>query len=476
MANIIKLKIQNSELGKNVCVWFDSGDIEVFPVTSETQSILDEFSADAIDAAELVNRFAAMAEGAVNVVSEAKQAVSVHLEKVSEHLSCDGMHVYFDGASFDKIRLDPVLEKHLIRLMTARNESPAAERDWQSYAAFAENLYANVDPRIREQFVNWLEAQKWLTFTEDGCFIGYKGCQKNAQTGIAESIYTGPGIVNGDVYNGHIPNPDGAVVEIDRSLVENNPSVGCASGMHVGTYDYARRWGDGILCRVKVNPRDVISVPFDCSAQKIRCCRYTVLDHEEYDRYGRGHDTPYSDYRDTMTYGGTDDFDDEFDEEDYEDWCDSWFEFDPYACDHYDSRCESVECFSCEHYDGERDYQFECFCENHEEEYREELHEARGEEADFGAVDAPMANDGCGCGCGWARGFERKHEHSSERDSQCDAFGDWWGEVAADAPRTESADDVKIDDEKDEPQDAKAEIEDLSKAFGLDGVGIKLNM
>lgn len=452
MANIIKLKIQNSELGKNVCVWFDSGDIEMFPVTSETQSILDEFSAGAIDAAELINRFAAMAEGAANVVSEAKQAVSVHLEKVSERLSCDGMHVYFDGASFDKIRLDPVLEKHLIRLMTARNDSPAAERDWQSYAAFAENLYSNVDPRIREQFVNWLESQEWLTFTEDGCFIGYKGCQKNAQTGIAESIYMGPGIVNGDVYNGHIPNPDGAVVEIDRSLVENNPSVGCASGMHVGTYDYARGWGAGILCRVKVNPRDVISVPFDCSAQKIRCCRYTVLDHEEYDRYGIG-DAPYSDYRDTMTYGEANGFDDdEFDEEDYEDWCDSWFEFDPYACDHYDSRCESVECFSCEHYDGERDYQFECFCENHEEEYLEELH---AEQSDETAMGAPWGYD------------------SNPVCKECDDAAD--STYSADVCAV-SADDVKFDDAKDEPQDAKAEIEDLSKAFGLDGVGIKLNV
>jgi hypothetical protein len=29
---------------------------------------------------------------------------------------------------------------------------------------------------------------------------------------------------------------------------------------------------------VSVNPRDVVSVPKDCGYQKLRTCRYTVLD------------------------------------------------------------------------------------------------------------------------------------------------------------------------------------------------------
>ena len=29
---------------------------------------------------------------------------------------------------------------------------------------------------------------------------------------------------------------------------------------------------------MSVNPRDVVSVPKDCEFQKLRCCRYVVLD------------------------------------------------------------------------------------------------------------------------------------------------------------------------------------------------------
>ena len=36
-------------------------------------------------------------------------------------------------------------------------------------------------------------------------------------------------------------------------------------------------FGQGSLLEVRLNPRDVVSVPTDCSAQKLRCCRYTVV-------------------------------------------------------------------------------------------------------------------------------------------------------------------------------------------------------
>ncbi|MDQ2739570.1 MAG: hypothetical protein M3Y35_13360, partial [Actinomycetota bacterium] len=52
-----------------------------------------------------------------------------------------------------------------------------------------------------------------------------------------------------------------------------------AHGLHVGTFEYAKNFGHKLLI-CSVNPRDVVSVPRDCGFQKLRTCRYTVLDEQ----------------------------------------------------------------------------------------------------------------------------------------------------------------------------------------------------
>ena len=88
---------------------------------------------------------------------------------------------------------------------------------------------------------------------------------------------SGRATVNGTTHIGHIPNPPGAVVEMPRTQVSDDRHNGCTTGLHVGTWDYASAFGPKTLI-VSVNPRDVVSVPKDCGYQKLRTCRYTVLD------------------------------------------------------------------------------------------------------------------------------------------------------------------------------------------------------
>lgn len=239
---------------------------------------------------------------------EVAEKVCERLERMSDHITTDGRHVFYDNATFEHIRLDEVLEDHLVRLLQEDGIDGAKGDDaFMAYCRFAERLYGNTDARIREQLVRWLEAQGWLTFDMQGRLIGYRGVQTGVD-GVAESIHRGPGYVDGKRVNGHVPNPDGAVIEIDRDIVVNDPSCGCSVGLHVGTYDYASSWAMSaehgpLLLRVAVAPEDVISVPFDCSAQKIRCCRFEVLEHEElspelkeqYERQLAYHDSDYAD-------------------------------------------------------------------------------------------------------------------------------------------------------------------------------------
>jgi len=77
--------------------------------------------------------------------------------------------------------------------------------------------------------------------------------------------------------NAHLNNRPGNVVEIPRSYVETSREYGCAQGLHVGSFEYAKDFADGALVSVSVNPRDVVSVPSDQDYQKCRVSRYEVL-------------------------------------------------------------------------------------------------------------------------------------------------------------------------------------------------------
>jgi hypothetical protein len=63
-----------------------------------------------------------------------------------------------------------------------------------------------------------------------------------------------------------------------RSLVDDNRSVACSVGLHVGSFHFANGfYGGGKLLVVKINPRDVVSVPADAGDQKIRVHRYVIV-------------------------------------------------------------------------------------------------------------------------------------------------------------------------------------------------------
>lgn len=146
--------------------------------------------------------------------------------------------------------------------------------DWKPLVAFLEKVYSNVSPGIRENLSRWLKAESF-TILPNGNILGYRGLNADYT-----SKHAGPGVVNGVTVNGHLDNSVGNIVEIDAALVENNPAVGCASGLHVGTYSYASGWAGygGVMVSVEVDPRHVRSVPYECNDSKMRVSKYKVLD------------------------------------------------------------------------------------------------------------------------------------------------------------------------------------------------------
>jgi hypothetical protein len=116
---------------------------------------------------------------------------------------------------------------------------------------------------------------KELPITEDGCFIAYRGVQNDyySKSGSKSTkVLQGKVNENGQIYNGI-----GEVIEVARRGVSDDRNVHCHEGsLHIGSLDYAKGWASKLVL-VKVNPKDVVSVPNDCESQKCRVCKYEVI-------------------------------------------------------------------------------------------------------------------------------------------------------------------------------------------------------
>lgn len=130
---------------------------------------------------------------------------------------------------------------------------------------FLENLLQNSSKNSIEQLWKFIEHHK-LPLTEDGYLLAYKTVRSDYK----------------DKYSGSIDNSIGQVIKMDRSKISDDPNKHCSTGLHVGGLAYSgpNGWygssGDKCVI-VKVNPKDVVCVPHDHEATKVRVCEYEVV-------------------------------------------------------------------------------------------------------------------------------------------------------------------------------------------------------
>lgn len=220
--------------------------------------------------------FAELLEGAredaspdeLRKLADLSVAAAERFERLGERVTVADGRVYFDG---DEV--DATITRQIRRCL----DDPSVG-DWYPLVRFMENVAANPNAHSREQLFDWLNDRDF-TITDDGSFVAYKGVTED-ESGEYVSTSSGHGIVDGEAHTGRLPNPVGAIVEMPRSDVQHDPTEGCSTGLHVGTYEYARTYASAALLTVHVNPRDVVSVPTDCNAEKMRVCRYIVHNDE----------------------------------------------------------------------------------------------------------------------------------------------------------------------------------------------------
>jgi hypothetical protein len=145
-----------------------------------------------------------------------------------------------------------VVARRIVELITQGENA-------DSLIKFLENLLANPSRRAVEELYTFLQHQN-LPITEDGCFLAYKGVRDDYL----------------DVHSGRFSNRPGAKYEMLRNLVDDDARVACSNGFHVGSLEYATSFGTRTVI-TKVNPADVVSVPFDSGCQKLRTAAYEVI-------------------------------------------------------------------------------------------------------------------------------------------------------------------------------------------------------
>lgn len=217
---------------------------------------------------ERIERMCREGDHGVVALFDISNTAQERFRRLSERVSISNGIIYFDGEPVDNS-----LTQQVVRFINEGRE------DFGPLILFFEKVQTNPNPHSREQLYRWL-ADRDFTINPDGNILAYKGVDVRNVDGNSEyfSISHGTAIVNGEVHNGAIPNPIGAIVEMPRSDVQHNPAVGCHTGLHAGTWNYASNFAQGAVLTVEINPRDVVSVPTDCEDQKMRVCRYTVVE------------------------------------------------------------------------------------------------------------------------------------------------------------------------------------------------------
>jgi hypothetical protein len=219
----------------------------------------------------------------VSDLFDVANAVDKRFRMLTERVSVATGRVYLDG---DEV--DDALTQLIVRFLDDGE-------DFLPLVRFMENVQTNPNEHSRSQLFTWLRARNFA-ITDQGFIIAYKGVTED-EPGRFRSLNAGQATVDGKVHTGRIPNYVGATVEMPRSEVQHDPYNACSTGLHVGTFEYAQGYArSGQLLKVLVNPRDVVSVPTNDHGDKVRVCRYYVVDTAEGEVLDAYEDVDYRPY------------------------------------------------------------------------------------------------------------------------------------------------------------------------------------
>lgn len=131
---------------------------------------------------------------------------------------------------------------------------------------FLEKLMENPSFNSRNSLYRFVDANK-ITIHPDGDMILYKNVNRK-KDGSGDLV---------DIHSGKFRNNVGDKPSVPRQSVDDNPNNLCSYGLHVCALRYLDHFRGDVTLLVKVNPKDVVSVPTDYQDSKMRVTTYEVI-------------------------------------------------------------------------------------------------------------------------------------------------------------------------------------------------------
>jgi hypothetical protein len=162
--------------------------------------------------------------------------------------------------------------------------------------AFMENLMENPSKRAVNELYGFLE-KNTLPITSDGCFLAYKKVRQDYLDCHSGTVLNKPAAYMTDEDTAALEEAVGknnevtvavedgvTVVSMERNLVDDDQNRTCSTGLHFCSQEYLRSFGGERIVILKINPRDVVSIPNDYNDSKGRACRYEIVDEIDKDK------------------------------------------------------------------------------------------------------------------------------------------------------------------------------------------------
>lgn len=134
--------------------------------------------------------------------------------------------------------------------------------DPSMWLRFWKRLQNNPSRRSMTQLYRFMQ-NRGIPIDEAGYILAYKSVQSNWL----------------DFHSSTYENKVGAKHSMPRNKISDDPREACHEGFHVGSLEYARGFGGPdrriVVCRV--DPANVVCVPYDASSGKARVCEYHVI-------------------------------------------------------------------------------------------------------------------------------------------------------------------------------------------------------
>jgi hypothetical protein len=162
--------------------------------------------------------------------------------------------------------------------------------------AFMENLMENPSKRAVNELYGFLE-KNTLPITSGGCFLAYKKVRTDYLDCHSGSVLNKPAVYMTEADLASIAEASGktnevtvevvdgvTVVSMERNLVDDDQNRTCSTGLHFCSKEYLGSFGGQRILILKINPRDVVSIPNDYNDSKGRACRYEIADEIDKDK------------------------------------------------------------------------------------------------------------------------------------------------------------------------------------------------